>query len=79
MNDGLRHFVGPQRRMVKFLSLTIGLLMVAAATASLIMFRPFLAMSCGVIAAWSIGLFVDAVASEIVEQLRKEQSDKMTR
>lgn len=57
----MKRFFGQADQLVRFLSLTCGLLTLAGTVACLLLPNVILAIACSIVSAWAIGLYLDTV------------------
>ena len=70
----IEDFVGSQRRLVKFVSLTVGVLMIGAAVTCMVYGRAWwLAVAAAVIGAWALLTCVEIIKDEFRDAVRKER------
>lgn len=66
----VENLVGTPRRLVKFISLVIALLMAGAVVASIMYTQLWLALATAIISAWATLVFTETLKAEFVEAVR---------
>ena len=69
----MQSFFGAPLQLVKFLSLAMGLLLLAAAVGCIFFGHVLLAVCCAVVGAYALMLFFDALKAEIIEAIRDRE------
>ena len=73
----IEHLFGNPRRLVKFVSLTIGLLMIGAIVACMIYGQPWwLAVAAGVVGAWALLIFTEVLKDELREMIAPSPAEQ---
>lgn len=67
----MKRFFGQADQLVRFLSLTCGLLTLAGTVACLLLPNVILAIACSIVSAWAIGLYLDTVWSGMSRATRE--------
>lgn len=60
--------------VTKFLSLVLGVLLVAAAVACVCFGSVFLAVCCSIVGAYALMIFFDIMKAELVQELRQSKN-----
>ena len=77
--SSMQRFLGAPMQLVKFMSLTLALLLFAAAVVCLFFGTPrsiAIAIAASVVAAYALMLFFEAFKTEIVEALRERRDER---
>lgn len=69
--------IGAPRRALKFVSLTVAILMAAATVAGMIYGRPWwIAVATGIVSAWSLLIFTELIKEELRELVRDALAER---